>query len=161
MDTPSRTPATPPEPPLSKTLQAARRDEVLNLLAGLPFPPGALIKHSLWLIIIGPWGSWTRAVIPVGGDHDLAEPGAIAGWCDLIAVLMACGPLLDGDETALVVLRRPGTASVSDTDERIFRVLGGAVARRDTAPWAFYVATPHGVHEMAAPQVTKACIIAS
>jgi hypothetical protein len=67
----------------------------------------------------------------------------------------------DDDETALVVLHRPGTASVSDTDQRIFRVLCGAVARRDTAPWAFYVATPHGVHEMVAPQVTKACIIAS
>jgi hypothetical protein len=142
-------------------LQAARRDEVLNRLAGLPFPPGALIKRSLWLITIGPWGSWTRAVIPVGGDHDRPEPGAIAGWCDLIAKLLACGPLLDDDETALVVLHRPGTASVSDTDQRIFRVLCGAVARRDTAPWAFYVATPHGVHEVVAPQVTKACIIAS
>ncbi|HUY45186.1 MAG TPA: hypothetical protein VMV92_05620 [Streptosporangiaceae bacterium] len=67
-------------------------------------------------------------------------------------MFMERGPLLDDDETALVVLRRPGTASVSDADERIFRVLCGSAARRDTVPWAFYVATPHRAHELGAPK---------
>jgi hypothetical protein len=141
MDTLSRTPATPLEPPLTESGQAALRDEVLHRLARLPFPAGALIKRSLWLITIGPWGSWTRAVVPVDGNRDQPEPEAIAGWCDLIATFMERGALLDDDDTALIVLRRPGTASVSDADERIFRVLRGAVACRDTVPWAFYVAT--------------------
>jgi len=152
MDTLSRTPATSPEPLLTESGQAALRDEVLHRLAGLPFPPGALIKRSLWLITIGPRGPWTRAVIPVDGHRDRPAPGAIAGWCDLIAMFMERGRLLEDDETALVVLRRPGTASVSDADEHIFRVLCGAAARRDTVPWAFYVATPHRAHELEAPK---------
>ncbi len=152
MDILRRTPATPPEPPLTESGQAALRDEVLHRLASLPFPPGALIQRSLWLITIGPWGSWTRAVIPVDGNHDQPEPGAIAGWCDLIAMFMERGPLLDDDKTALIVLRRPGTASVSDADERIFRVPCAAAACRDTVPWAFYVATPHRTHELGVPK---------
>jgi hypothetical protein len=153
MDTLSRTPANPPELPLTESEQAALCDDLLHELAGLPLPRGALIKRSLWLITIGPWGSWTHAVIPVDGNLDRPEPGAIAGWCDLIATFMEHGPLFDDAETALVVLRRPGTASLSDADEYIFRVLCEAVARRGTAPWAFYVApTPHGAHEPEDPK---------
>jgi hypothetical protein len=85
--------------------------------------------------------------MPVDDKLDRPEPEAFVGWCDLIAMLMGRGYLPGDDERVLVVLRRPGTVSVSDADEHIFRVLRAAVARRDTAPWAFYVATPHGVRE--------------
>jgi hypothetical protein len=152
MDTLSRTPATPPELPLTESGQAALRDAVVHQLADLPFFAGAPITRSLWLIIIGPWGSRTRAVIPVDGKLGRPEPEAIAGWCDVIAMCIERGRLLDDDETALVVLHRPGPAAVSDADEYIFRVLSEAAGRRDTVRWAFYVATPHGACEPGAPE---------
>jgi len=45
MDPLNRTPATPPEFPLTEYGRALR-DETLRQLAGLPFPPDAPIKRS-------------------------------------------------------------------------------------------------------------------
>jgi hypothetical protein len=51
-------------------------------------------------------------------------------------------------ETALVVLQRPGSAKISDADKYIYRVMREAAAGLQTAPWAFYVTGPNGVQQV-------------
>jgi hypothetical protein len=148
MDAFTGMPATTPPLPLTESGQVSLADEVLHQLAGLPFPPGTLFTRVAWLIMIGPWGCRTRAVLPIDDRRGRPEPAAIAGLCDLIAMLMKRSPLVRDDEPALVVLHRPGIARVSDADRYILRVLCGAAARRDTICWTFSVATPHGVNPL-------------
>jgi hypothetical protein len=153
MDASTGTPTARPEAPLTESGQAALADEVLRLLASEPFPPGALFTRVAWLIMISPRGVRTRATLPIDGRRDRPEPAELASLCDLIAMLMARSPLVSDDETALVVLRRPGTDRVSAADRYIFRVLRGAAARRDTIRWTFCVATPHGVQKLGSRSV--------
>jgi len=145
MDTSSPPASTYLEPPLTDSGQAVLRDEVLRHLAMLPFPPGAPISRSLWLMFLCPWGIRTHAVIPVDDKLDMPDPDDIAGLCDFVAFCME-HPM--PGERALVALRRPGTAGVCDADEYIFRVMSEAAANHDTVPWAFYVTGPDGVHEV-------------
>ena len=90
----------------------------------------------------------TRTVVPVDDKLDLPDPEIIADACNLVAICME-HPEPDA-ERALVVLRRPGTADVSDADESIFRVMSAEAAGRDTTPWAFYVTGPDGFREATA-----------
>jgi hypothetical protein len=137
--------ATEPEPPLTEAGQAALQDELLRRLGTMPFPPGALISRSLWLILICPWGFRNPAVLPVDDRLDLPEPDDIARWCDVLAHFMDHPR---DDETALVVLRRPGAAKISDADKYIFRVMCEATAGLQTMPWAFYATGPDGVQQV-------------
>jgi hypothetical protein len=82
-------PATPPPVPLTESGQISLADEVLQRLAGLPIPPGALYTRAAWVIMISPWGVMTRAVLPIDNRRDRPELAAIAGLCDLIALLIA------------------------------------------------------------------------
>jgi hypothetical protein len=148
MDDFTEIPATPPPVPLTESGQISLADEVLQRLAGLPIPPGALYTRAAWLILISPWGVMTRAILPIDNRRDRPESVAIAGLCDLIAMLIARNRVVSDDETALVVLRRPGTARVSDADRYIFRLLCEAAARRDTIRWTFYVVTPPGIQKL-------------
>ena len=116
--------------------------------AALPIPPRAPYTRGAWLIMISPWGVRNRATLPIDNRRDRPEPAAIVGLCDLIALLIARSGLVTDDETALVVLKRPGTARVSDADRHIFRLLCEATARRDTIRWAFYVVTPPGIQKL-------------
>ena len=148
MDDFTETPATPPPVPLTESGQISLADEVLQCLAGLPIPPGALYTRAAWVIMISPWGAMTRAVLPIDNHRGRPESAAIAGLCDCIAMLIARSGLARDDERALVVLRRPGTARVSDADRCIFGLLCEAAARRDTIRWTFYVVTPPGVKKL-------------
>ena len=74
-----------------------------------------------------------------------AEPDDIARWCDLLAHFMDHPR---DDETALVVLRRPESAKISDADKYIFRVMCEAAVGLQTMPWACYVITPDGVQQV-------------
>jgi hypothetical protein len=136
-----------PEPLLSDSGQIALRDAALRYLALEPFPPGAPFSRSLWLMFICPLGIHTKAVIPVDDEIGLPDPDDIAGWCDLLADFMT-HPL--PAETAVIALRRPGTAGISPADEYIFHVMSEAAASRDTAPWVFFVTGPDGVRELPA-----------
>ena len=147
MDDFTEIPATPPVPPTASG-QASLADQVLRQLAGVPIPPGALYTRAAWLIMISPWGVMTRAALPIDNRSDRPEPATITGLCGLIAMLIARRSLVSDDETALVVLRRPGTSRVSDADRYIFRLLREATARRDTIRWTFYVVTPSGVQKL-------------
>jgi len=145
MDTLSYLIATEPEPPLTEAGQAALRDDVLSRLGTGPFPPGARISRILWLILICRRGFRNPVILPVDDRLDLPEPDDIARWCDLLAHFMDHPR---DDETALVVLQRPGSAKISDADKYIFRVMCEAVVGLQAMPWAFYVTTPDGVQQV-------------
>ena len=147
MDTLSSTSVTNYQLPLREADQSALRPAVLHDLGALPFEPDAMISRSLWVIFIGEWGVWTHAVLPVDDRADIPDQENIAGLCDLIGSLIR-PPLCHDDEKAMIVLRRPGPAKISQADAYIFRLVRQAAAGRETAPWSFYVVGPYGIREV-------------
>jgi hypothetical protein len=135
--------------PLSEAGQVALRPVMLRDLGALPFPPGALISRSLWVIFIGEWGIWTHAVLPVDDSLDMPDEESIARLCHLVGSLIE-PPGCHDDEKAMVVLRRPAPPEISEADAHIFGLVRDAAAGRETAPWAFYVVGPDGVRELPA-----------
>jgi hypothetical protein len=57
-------------------------------------------------------------------------------------------PFLYSDENAMLVLRRPGAAEISEADAYIFGLVRQASAGRKTAPWTFHLVGPHGIGEI-------------
>jgi hypothetical protein len=135
------------EIPLSEADQTALRPALLHDLGALPFRPGTLISRSLWVVFIGKWGVWTHATLPVDDGSDMPDKENIIGLCDLIGSLIR-PPLCHDDEKAMIVLRRPGSARISEADGYIFRLVRQAVVGRETAPWAFYLVGPDGIREV-------------
>ena len=82
-------------------------------------------------------------------DDSLGMPDDenLTGLCDLIGSLLR-PPRCHDDEEAMIVLRRPGSPEISEADAHIFAQVRQAVARRETAPWAFHVAGPAGTREV-------------
>jgi hypothetical protein len=149
MDTLSNLTGTEYGLPFSEATQIALRPVILRDLGALPFPPGALISRSLWVVFIGEWGIWTRAVLPVDDSLGMPDQEDITRSCDLVGSLIR-PPGCHDDEKALVVLRRPAPPEISEADAYIFRLVCDAVAGRETAPWAFYVVGPDGTRELPA-----------
>ena len=147
MGTLSNTSGTNYELPLSETDQAALRPALLHELGALPFKPGALISRSLWVIFIGKWGVWNHATLPVDDRLDMPDKESVTGLCDLVGSLIR-PPLCHDDEKAMIVLRRPDSAKISDADRYIFRLVQQAAVGRMTAPWAFYLVGPDGIREV-------------
>ena len=135
------------EIPLSEADQTALRPALLHDLGAMPFESGALISRSLWVIFIGEWGVWTHAVLPVDDRLDMPDRKSITGLCDLVGSLMRPSVCHD-DEKAMIVLRRPGPAEISEADAYIFRLVRQAAIGRETAPWTFHVVGPDGIREV-------------
>ena len=135
------------EIPLSEADQTALRPALLHDLGGMPFESGALISRSLWVIFIGEWGVWTHAVLSVDDRLDMPDRKSITGLCDLVGSLMR-PPVCHDDEKAMIVLRRPGPAEISEADAYIFRLVRQAAIGRETAPWTFHVVGPDGIREV-------------
>jgi len=147
MDTLSYSSDTNYELPLSEADQTALRPALLHDLGALPFKPGALISRSLWVIFLGKWGVWTHATLPVDDRLGMPDEENITGLCDLVGSLIR-PPLCHDDEKAMIVLRRPGSAKISEADGYIFRLVRQAAVDRETAPWAFYLVGPDGIREV-------------
>ena len=147
MDTLSDIPDTSYELPLSEADQAALRPALLRDLGAMPFTPGAPISRSLWVIFIGEWGAWTHAVLPVDDSLGMPDDENLAGLCDLVGSLLR-PPRCHDDEKAMIVLRRPESPEISEADAHTFAQVRQAVARRETAPWAFHVAGPAGTRDV-------------
>jgi hypothetical protein len=147
MDPSSDMPGISSEPPLSEAGQAALRSAFLQSLCSLPFSPGALISRTLWVVFIGASGAWTRATLPVDDRLGMPDEKSISGLCDLIASLIS-PPLCHGYEKAMIVLRRPGGAEISEADAHIFRLVRQATADRKTMPWVFQVVGPAGIRQV-------------
>jgi hypothetical protein len=153
MDTLSNTSDTSYQLPLSEADQTALRPALLRDLGAMPFKPGALISRMLWVIFIGEWGVWTHAVLPVDDRLDMPDKEGITGLCDLVGSLMS-PPLCHDDEKAMIVLRRPGTADISEADAYIFRLVCQATIGRETGPWTFHVVGPDGIREVTERQAS-------
>lgn len=131
--------------PLTEAEVAAERHELPSHLGTLPFVSGAA-SRSLWVVYVGKRWIWTHAVLPVDDRLDMPDQARVKGLSEIVA--MSIGPpLCRGDEEALVVLRRPGPAAVSQADAYVFRLVCEAAAGRQTAPWTFHVAGPDGARE--------------
>ena len=141
--------------PLSEADQTALRSALLHDLGTLPFIPGALVSRSLWIIFIGREGAWTHATLPVEDSPGIAGEEGIAALCDLVGSLVR-PPVCHEDEKAMIVLRRPGSAEISEADACIFRLVRRACAGRKTAPWAFYVVGASGVREVTEHDIPQA-----
>jgi hypothetical protein len=157
MQTLSNIPDTSYDLPLSEAGQIALRPALLRDLGAMPFEPGALISRSLWVVFIGEWGVWTHSVTPIDDRLDMPDEEQITGLCDLIGSLIR-PPLCHAGEKAMIVLRRPGPAEISEADAYIFRLVLQAAAGRETAPWTFHVVGPDGIREVTEHQ---ASVIAS
>lgn len=155
MDTSSDMPTIRYKFPLSEADQTAVRSAVLHDLGAMPFSPGALVSRSLWIIFIGRRGAWTHAVLPVDDSLGMADKESIAGLCDLAGSLIG-SPVYQGDEMAMVVLRRPGSAEISEADAYIFRLVRRACADPKTPPWAFYVVGTGGIREVTEHEIPQA-----
>ena len=147
METLSNIPDTSYDLPLSEADQAALRPALLRDLGAMPFEPGALISRSLWVLFIGEWGVWTHVTLPIDDRLDMPDEEHITGLCDLIGSLIR-PPLCHDDEKAIIVLRRPALAQISEADAYIFRLVRRAAVGRETAPWAFHVVGPDGIREV-------------
>jgi hypothetical protein len=154
METLSNIPDTRYDLPLSEADQTALRPALLRDLGAMPFEPGALISRSLWVMFIGEWGVWTRATLPIDDRLDMPDQEYITGLCDLIGGLIS-PPLCHDDEKAMVVLRRPGPAKLSEADVYIFRLVCQAVGGRETAPWTFHVVGQNGIQEVTERQALQ------
>jgi hypothetical protein len=147
MDTLSNISDTSYQLPLSKADQTALRPALLHDLGTMPFESGALISRSLWVIFIGEWGVWTHATLPVDDRLDMPDKESITGLCDLVGSLMSPPPCHD-HQKAMIVLRRPGPAEISEADAYIYRLVRRAAISRETAPWTFHVVGPDGIREV-------------
>ena len=152
MDTLSNVSDTKYDLPLSEADQTALRPALLRDLGALPFGPGALISRSLWVIFIGKWGVWTHATLPVDDRLDVPDEENSTGLCDLVGSLIR-PPLCHDDEKAMIVLRRPASAKISEADAYIFRLVRQAAIGRETALWAFYLVGPAGIREVTEEEV--------
>lgn len=133
--------------PLGEADQTALRPALLHHLGAMPFEPDALISRSLWIIFVGRWGVWTRAVLPIDDRLDMPDSACITGLCDLAGSLTR-KPLCHPGEKAMVVLRRPGPLEISEADAYIFRLIHRACAGQEAAPWTFHVVGPNGTREI-------------
>ena len=131
--------------PLTEADLAAARNDVTRRLGALPFLPESATR-SLWVVFLGQAGVWTHAVLPVDDRLDKPDPEHITRLAKIVAIGLTF-PLSYANEEALVVLRRPAPAVISEADAYIFRLVCEAAAARETAPWRFYVTGPDGARE--------------
>ena len=120
--------------------------DVPRRLGALPSPPGAAFSRSLWVLSAGAGWIWPHAVLPIDDRLDMPDPEHITRLCEIVGMSIS-HPMCRDDEEALVVLRRPGPAAVSQADAHIFRLVCEAVADRASTPWTFYVTGPDGAVE--------------
>jgi hypothetical protein len=92
-------------------------------------------------------GVWTRAVWPLDDSLGMPDEADITGTCDLIASLIR-PPSCHRGEKAMVALRRPDRAEISEADAHIFRLICQAAADRETAPWTFHVVGSDGIQQV-------------
>jgi hypothetical protein len=81
------------------------------------------------------------------------EPGALISRSLLVGSLMR-PPVCHDHEKAMIVLRRPGPAEISEADAYIYRLVRQAAIGRETAPWTFHVVGPDGIQEVTEHEAT-------
>lgn len=160
MDTYTDIPDTSFEIPMSEEEQVALRPALLRDMGTMPFGPDDRITRSLWVILVGEWGVWTRASLPIDNRLDMPDAENITWLCDFTGDLVRPSHCHEGEQ-AMVVLRRPGPPEISEADAHIFRLVREAIAGRaatgqGTAAWTFHVVGPEGMQEVTSQALAEA-----
>ena len=102
-------------------------------------------NRSLWLLFLSSDGVSLPVVVPIDGVPKRPDPQFVGNLCFVIAdVLAHQAP----GGTAVVVLTRPGSETVDDTDRYWFRTIHGAAREHGAAIRMVALATPTNVRQL-------------
>jgi hypothetical protein len=104
-------------------------------------------NRSLWLLFLSSDGVSLPVVVPIDGVPKRPDPQFVGNLCFVIAdVLAHQAP----GGTAVVVLTRPGSETVDDTDRYWFRTIHGAAREHGAAIRMVVLATQTNVRQLTA-----------
>jgi hypothetical protein len=102
-------------------------------------------NRSLWLLFLSSDRMLLPVVVPIDGVPERPEPQLVGNICFVIAdVLAHQAP----GGTAVIVLTRPGSETVDDTDRYWFRTIHTAAEEHGAAIRMLSLATQTGVRQL-------------
>ena len=102
-------------------------------------------NRSLWLLFVSSDGVPLPVVVPIDGVPERPDPQFVGNMCFVIAdVLAHHAP----GGTAVVVLTRPGSETVDDTDRYWFRTIHGGARERGASIRMLALATQTTVRQL-------------
>jgi len=102
-------------------------------------------NRTLWLLFVSSDGVPLPVVIPIDGVPERPDPQSVGNICFVIAdVLAHHAP----GGTAVVVLTRPGSETVDDTDRYWFRTIHAAARERGASIRMLSLATQTSVRQL-------------
>lgn len=139
-----RTSAAGDAPDLDLTAPLSTDQDVLRRVDQLIDHPSRRIR-SLWLLFVSSDGVQLPAVVPIDGVPEQPEPQLVGNVCFVIAdVLAHQAP----GGSAIVVLTRPGSETVDDTDRYWFRTIYSAARERGATIRMLCLATQTSVRQL-------------
>jgi hypothetical protein len=102
-------------------------------------------NRTLWLMFVSSDGVLLPVVIPIDGVPERPDPQFVGNMCFVIAEVLAHQA---PGGTAVVVLSRPGSDTVDDTDRCWFRTINGAARERGAAIRMVSLATQTSVRQL-------------
>ena len=102
-------------------------------------------NRTLWLLFLSSDGVLLPVVVPIDGAPERPDPQFVGNMCFVIAdVLAHQAP----GGTAVVVLTRPGSETVDDTDRYWFRTIQGAAREHGASIRMVCLATQTSVRQL-------------
>jgi hypothetical protein len=139
-----RTSAAGDAPDLDLTAPLSTDQDVLRCVDRLVDQPSRR-NRSLWLLFVASDGVLLPVVIPIDGVPERPGPQFVGNMCFVIAdVLAHQAP----GGTAVVVLTRPGSETVDDTDRYWFRTIHGAAREHGASIRMLSLATQTSVRQL-------------
>jgi lysophospholipase L1-like esterase len=139
-----RTPAAGDAPDLDLTAPLSTDQDVLRRVDWL-VDQHSRRNRTLWLLFLSSNGVTLPVVVPIDGVPERPDPQFVGNMCFVIAdVLARQAP----GGTAVVVLTRPGSESVDDTDRYWFRTIRDAAREHGASIRMLCLATPASVRQL-------------
>jgi lysophospholipase L1-like esterase len=138
------TPAAGDAPDLDLTAPLSTDQDVLRRVDWL-VDQHSRRNRTLWLLFLSSNGVTLPVVVPIDGVPERPDPQFVGNMCFVIAdVLARQAP----GGTAVVVLTRPGSESVDDTDRYWFRTIRDAAREHGASIRMLCLATPASVRQL-------------
>jgi hypothetical protein len=138
------TPAAGDAPDLDLTAPLSTDQDVLRRVDWL-VDQHSRRNRTLWLLFLSSDGVLLPVVVPIDGVPERPDPQLVGNMCFVIAdVLARQAP----GGTAVVVLTRPGSESVDDTDRYWFRTIRDAAREHGASIRMLCLATPASVRQL-------------
>ncbi|HEY2079817.1 MAG TPA: hypothetical protein VGH53_26115 [Streptosporangiaceae bacterium] len=102
-------------------------------------------NHTLWLLFVSSDRVLLPVVVPIDGVPERPDPQFVGNMCFVIADVLA--HQVPGG-TAVVVLTRPGSETVDDTDRYWFRTIHGAAREHGASLRMLCLATQTSVRQL-------------